>query len=164
MSTKKPNTFCIYDSRIATLISPNSEKPVSTQTLTNFLKPCSKNTTTLIHSQTLSQINHHFPKIHFKGWKNPQTKWGHWVEKLTAEQAFTWNKTGICDALLSSLYHFPHNPSLILALVQYWSPKTNTFVFPWGEATITLEDVMILGGFSVLGESVHFLFLLICFQ
>jgi hypothetical protein len=154
MSTKKPNTFCIYDSRIATLISPNSEKPVSTQTLTNFLKPCSKNTTTLIHSQTLSQINHHFPKIHFKGWKNPQTKWGHWVEKLTAEQAFTWNKTGICDALLSSLYHFPHNPSLILALVQYWSPKTNTFVFPWGEATITLEDVMILGGFSVLGESV----------
>lgn len=27
-------------------------------------------------------------------------------------------------------------------------------MFPWGEATITLEDVMVLGGFSVLGESV----------
>ena len=32
-------------------------------------------------------------------------------------------------------------------------------MFPWGEATITLEDVMVLLGFSVLGspvlESVH---------
>lgn len=27
-------------------------------------------------------------------------------------------------------------------------------MFPWGEATITLEDVVILGGFSVLGDSV----------
>ncbi|XP_045831471.1 protein MAIN-LIKE 2-like [Trifolium pratense] len=154
MSTKKSNTFCIYHSRIATLISPNSGKLVTT----HFLKPCSKNSTpTLISPQTLFQINQYpHPKIHFKGWNNPQTKWGDWVEKLTAEQAYTWNKTGICDALLSSLHHFPvpRNPSLILALVQHWSPKTNTFVFPWGEATITLEDVMILGGFSVLGESV----------
>ncbi|KZV16492.1 hypothetical protein F511_10104 [Dorcoceras hygrometricum] len=30
---------------------------------------------------------------------------------------------------------------------------TNTFVFPWGEATVTLEDVMVLGGFSVVGAS-----------
>lgn len=30
----------------------------------------------------------------------------------------------------------------------------NTFILPWGEATITLEDVMVLGGFSVLGDSI----------
>ncbi|CAN6934080.1 unnamed protein product [Brassica oleracea] len=40
-----------------------------------------------------------------------------------------------------------------------WCPETNSFVFPWDEATITLEDVMVLLGFSVLGspvlESVH---------
>ncbi|CAN7008425.1 unnamed protein product [Brassica oleracea var. botrytis] len=40
-----------------------------------------------------------------------------------------------------------------------WCPETNSFVFPWDEARITLEDVMVLLGFSVLGspvlESVH---------
>ncbi|CAK8538831.1 unnamed protein product [Lathyrus sativus] len=156
MSTSEPNKniFCIYYSRIATLVSSNSHELVSTPT--NFLKPCSK---TIHHSEPpfhkTQHTNHHpLPMIHFKGWKNPQTKWGDWVETLTAEHAYTWNQTGLCDALLSSLYHFPKNPSLILALVQHWSPKTNTFVFPWGEATITLEDVMILGGFSVLGEPI----------
>ncbi|XP_058763845.1 uncharacterized protein LOC131637280 [Vicia villosa] len=156
MSTSEPNKniFCIYDSRIATLVSPNSHELVSTQTLANFLKPCSK---TIHHSEPPPFHKNHYhplPKIDFKGWKNPQTKWSDWVETLTAEHAVTWNQTGSCDALLSSLYHFPKNPYLILALVHHWSPKTNTFVFPWGEATITLEDVMILGGFSVLGESI----------
>nr|GEW38418.1 reverse transcriptase domain-containing protein [Tanacetum cinerariifolium] len=32
--------------------------------------------------------------------------------------------------------------------------ETNTFVFKWGEVTITLEDMMVVGGFSVLGHSV----------
>lgn len=158
MSTKESNNFCIYDSRIATLVSPNSNELVSTQkTLAKFLKPCSKNTPspTLHHSETVSQMNYLHPKkLNFKGWKNPQAKWGDWFETLTGKHGFIWNQTGLCDALLSSLYNFPRNPSLVLALVQYWSPKTNTFVFPWGEATITLEDVMILGGFSVLGEPV----------
>lgn len=43
---------------------------------------------------------------------------------------------------------------MLLGLAEFWSPETNTFVFPWGEATITLEDVMVLGGFSALGRNV----------
>ncbi|XP_007020919.2 PREDICTED: uncharacterized protein LOC18593573 [Theobroma cacao] len=66
-----------------------------------------------------------------------------------------WNLTGICDAIMSSRYEIRCNKDLILGLVEFWCPETNTFVFPWGEATVTLEDVMILGGFSTLGESVR---------
>lgn len=33
-------------------------------------------------------------------------------------------------------------------------PRDQYLRVPWGEATITLEAVMILGGFTVLGESV----------
>ncbi|KAK5834353.1 hypothetical protein PVK06_018230 [Gossypium arboreum] len=58
-----------------------------------------------------------------------------------------WYQTGICDAIMSSTYEIRCNKDLILGLVEFWCPETNTFVFPWGEATVTLEDVMILGGF-----------------
>ncbi|XP_076888087.1 serine/threonine-protein phosphatase 7 long form homolog [Bidens hawaiensis] len=55
---------------------------------------------------------------------------------------------------MTSIYDTPCNQTLVKKLSQFWYPKTNTFVFPWGEATVTLEDVTVLGGYSVLGESV----------
>ncbi|MCI39363.1 serine/threonine-protein phosphatase 7 long form-like protein, partial [Trifolium medium] len=46
------------------------------------------------------------------------------------------------------------NENLLFGVVEKWCCETNTFVFPFGEATITLEDVMVLGGYPVLGDSV----------
>lgn len=43
---------------------------------------------------------------------------------------------------------------MILGFAQKWCHETKTFVFVFGEATITLEDMMVLGGYSVLGASV----------
>jgi hypothetical protein len=43
---------------------------------------------------------------------------------------------------------------LILQLADRWCSKTNTFVFPWGESTITLEDTKVCFGYSLLGDSV----------
>ena len=40
------------------------------------------------------------------------------------------------------------------ALVERWRPETNTFHFPRGEATITLEDVALLLGLRCTGEVV----------
>ncbi|GJR77202.1 ABC transporter I family member 10, chloroplastic, partial [Tanacetum coccineum] len=40
---------------------------------------------------------------------------------------------------------------------KHWCHETKTFVFKWGEVTITLEDMMVVGGFSVLGHSVFYL-------
>ncbi|KAL0796830.1 hypothetical protein Bca101_068207 [Brassica carinata] len=66
----------------------------------------------------------------------------------------TWRKAGIFEAIKASTYNIIKNPSLLLSVSKKWCPETNSFVFPWGEATITLEDVMILLGFSVLGSPV----------
>ncbi|XP_074342055.1 protein MAINTENANCE OF MERISTEMS-like [Apium graveolens] len=43
---------------------------------------------------------------------------------------------------------------LITALVEMWRPETNTFHFPFGELTITLEDVYMIMGLHVKGRPV----------
>ncbi|KAL3333508.1 hypothetical protein AABB24_033534 [Solanum stoloniferum] len=65
-----------------------------------------------------------------------------------------WKVAGIYGALKSSIYRVQTDENLIFGLVERWSCETNSFMFPWGEATVSLEDMMILGGISVLGDSV----------
>ena len=40
---------------------------------------------------------------------------------------------------------------MIIALVEQWRPETHTFHLPWGECTITLEDVALHLGIRVDG-------------
>ncbi|KAJ6950464.1 hypothetical protein NC651_004204 [Populus alba x Populus x berolinensis] len=49
-----------------------------------------------------------------------------------------------------SVERLEHDPETIGRLLEYWCPETNTLVFPWGEATITLEDIVSLVGLPVL--------------
>ncbi|XP_059669192.1 serine/threonine-protein phosphatase 7 long form homolog [Cornus florida] len=65
-----------------------------------------------------------------------------------------WKKAGIDEAIMNSTYTIIRNDKLVFGFAERWCSETNTFVFPWGETTITLEDIMILGGYSVLGDSV----------
>jgi hypothetical protein len=43
---------------------------------------------------------------------------------------------------------------LIFQVPDRWCSKTNTFAFPWGESTITLEDIKVCVGYSLLGDSI----------
>ncbi|KAG7551120.1 Aminotransferase-like plant mobile domain [Arabidopsis thaliana x Arabidopsis arenosa] len=65
-----------------------------------------------------------------------------------------WKKAGIFEAIKASTYKIIKDPSLILSVAEKWCSETKSFVFSWGEVTITLEDVMVLLGFSVLGSPV----------
>ncbi|KAL8470042.1 hypothetical protein ACS0TY_032781 [Phlomoides rotata] len=76
------------------------------------------------------------------------------MEQLYPSHHSTWKRAGIFDAITASKCIIPRLNHLILELVEKWCPKTNSFVFPWGEASITLEDIMVLGGYPVLGEPV----------
>nr|GEZ27178.1 aminotransferase-like mobile domain-containing protein [Tanacetum cinerariifolium] len=66
----------------------------------------------------------------------------------------TWQKAGIYNAVLNSSYKILKNHDLVLSFVKKWCHETKTFVFVWGEVGITLEDILVIGGFSVLGRNV----------
>ncbi|CAL9218442.1 unnamed protein product [Arabidopsis halleri] len=92
--------------------------------------------------------------VNFWGWRYPHKKFNSWARKMAALHKPIWRKAGIFEAILSSTYKILRNTDLVLGIAEKWCPDTNTFVFSWGEATITLEDVMVLLGFSVLGSPV----------
>jgi len=93
-------------------------------------------------------------KINFSGWQKPKLNWATWVHKLKFKYQSLWKKAGIYEAIMHSTFIVVRDYDFIIGLAEKWCPKTNTFVFPWGEATITLEDMIILGGYSVLGSPV----------
>ncbi|KAF7140591.1 hypothetical protein RHSIM_Rhsim06G0151600 [Rhododendron simsii] len=93
-------------------------------------------------------------KVEFKGHRGPLQTWKSWFGRMHSLHQSTWKKAGIYEAILSSSYQIRIDKEIVLGFAGKWHPDTNTFVFDWGEGTITLEDVFVLGGYSVLGDSV----------
>ncbi|KAK7291698.1 hypothetical protein RIF29_07056 [Crotalaria pallida] len=88
----------------------------------------------------------------FEAWRYPSRKWVGWVDTLQPKFESLWKKVGIFEAIMSTKYNIVKNQNLAFGVAEKWCLKTNTFLFPWGEATITLEDVMVLGGYPVVGD------------
>ncbi|XP_037436317.1 uncharacterized protein LOC119303303 [Triticum dicoccoides] len=80
--------------------------------------------------------------------------WRRWVARLRPRHERLWRKLGILDAVLATTGWVRRDEGLLLQLAAFWSGDTNTFVFPWGEATVTLEDMAVLGGLPLLGRPV----------
>nr|XP_043620139.1 serine/threonine-protein phosphatase 7 long form homolog [Erigeron canadensis] len=93
-------------------------------------------------------------RVLFKGWRTQQKGWKDWVDGMHSLHKSTWKKAGIYEAVLNSCYEIKKDDNLILGFVQKWCDETKSFVFSWGEVTVTLEDMMVIGGYSVLGDSV----------
>jgi hypothetical protein len=77
-------------------------------------------------------------------------KWVTWVDQLPLKYEQLWRKVGIFEAIMSTKSHIINNPDLVYGVVEKWCSETNTFVFLFGEVTITLEEVMVLGGYPVM--------------
>ncbi|CAN7097571.1 unnamed protein product [Brassica rapa subsp. narinosa] len=90
--------------------------------------------------------------VSFHGWREANSPFKSWAIKMSSLHRPTWRKAGILEAVMASTKGLNKDTDLLLGIAERWCPDTNTFLFPWGEATITLEDVMVLLGFSVLGS------------
>ncbi|KAL9441542.1 hypothetical protein AB3S75_020106 [Citrus x aurantiifolia] len=150
-----------FEVREEFMIAPNGAAKPSKR-LARFLKPCVNSIKGQVFefpSDFLSSLPPTFePKtwrlnVNFQGWRSPQKNWGAWVEKMAPLHEYTWKKAGIYDAILNSTYEIRRNYDFIVGLAEKWCPETKSFIFCWGEATITLEDMMI-AGYSVSGSPV----------
>ncbi|KAM7250216.1 hypothetical protein ACFE04_022099 [Oxalis oulophora] len=132
----------------------------------NFIKPCgvsnnNNNEKVISPAPVLpkptsnSKLEALYAKVKFKGrHSSPEEKWKTWVLSLHSKHHLTWKQAGIEKPILSSLHKIVKQNDVILKVADRWCPDTNTFIFPCGESTLTLEDMLVLGGFSVLGHSV----------
>ncbi|GLT42874.1 hypothetical protein SLA2020_168530 [Shorea laevis] len=151
----------LVEVREALMVSPTGENPTSRTA--HFLKPTVGSGHTPLPELPLSCVSsvksvlkpQNLPlSVSFHGWRSRPAGWTAWVQKMAALHEPTWKKAGIYEAIWSSTYQIKKNTDFILGVAEKWCCDTKSFVFPWGEATITLEDVMILGGYSVLGSPV----------
>ncbi|XP_058784204.1 protein MAIN-LIKE 2-like [Vicia villosa] len=93
-------------------------------------------------------------EIRYNGWRPPTKEWKKWVKKLQPKFEYLWIQTGIFHAIKASTYEIKRDDELVLELANRWCSNTNTFVFSWGKSTITLEDIEVCFGYSLLGSSI----------
>ncbi|KAH0716939.1 hypothetical protein KY290_013506 [Solanum tuberosum] len=48
-----------------------------------------------------------------------------------------------------------YDHALVTTMVEHWRPETNCFHLPFGEVTITLQDVQVLFGLHIDGDDVY---------
>ncbi|XP_057428562.1 uncharacterized protein LOC130721988 [Lotus japonicus] len=140
------------------MVSPAGDSDPSLRTA-HFLKPIANGNGTVSESETPFFSGHpifeQWPlKVHFNGWRNLHPRWVRWVNALRLRYESVWKKAGMFDAIMSTTCYIMRNRDLAFGVAEKWCSETNTFVFSWGEATITLEDVMVLGGYPVVGDPV----------
>lgn len=160
MAAAEEQQSLIHEVRNQKVISQKDDQP--TIRIARYLKPISDNSNPPLPIPNTPLLFEIFPhnlqdwpsKVIFKGWNSPQREWKRWVEFLAENHGSIWNQTGICDAIMGSIYEVKFNSDLVLGLAEFWCVETNSFVFPWGEASLTLEDMAILGGFPVVGEEI----------
>ncbi|XP_058220044.1 uncharacterized protein LOC131330469 isoform X1 [Rhododendron vialii] len=147
----------ITEEREDLMISPSGKNP--TRRPAHFLKPSVTSVEgPVFHLPSgtfLSPTSTDVPlKVEFKGCRDPTRTWKSWFYRMHSIHQSTWKKAGIYEAIVNSTYQIRVNREIVLGFAEKWCSDTNTFVFDWGEGTITLEDVLVLGGYSVLGKSV----------
>ncbi|GKV42615.1 hypothetical protein SLEP1_g49998 [Rubroshorea leprosula] len=151
----------IVEVREEAMVSPTGGDPTFRKA--HFIKPCTDSITgpfSNLHSLCLSSLPATFdPKswamnVKFSGWTYPPINWTTWVKNMASLHESIWRKAGIYEPIMNSTYIIPRTDDLVFGVAERWFNETKRFIFPWGEATMTLEDVMILGGYSVLGSPV----------
>lgn len=157
--TERPRSYLLYEKREEEMVSPKDGKQI--RRVARFLKPFAADLTksarfpnTPLLLEVFSPTLQQWPSKVNLNWRMPQKKWEEWIDRLAGKYCSIWNQAGICEAIMSSKYEVRCNKDIILGLAEFWSSETNTFLFPWEEATVTLEDLMVLGGFPVLGRPV----------
>ena len=79
-----------------------------------------------------------------------------WQWQLNGSERFReWMSKSRLAPLVTASYRSV-NKIIVSGFVERWQPETNTFHMPFGEMTITLDDVASIIGISVTGRTVSY--------
>ncbi|MED6143936.1 hypothetical protein PIB30_010600 [Stylosanthes scabra] len=145
----------VIEAREELMVSPSTGSN-PTRRIAHFLKPTMTKTpspppTFPSNSSVVKKLPF---EVTFYGWLHPQQQWKTWVDLMKPKYEHVWQEAGIDKAIMASTFTINKNSEMLLALAEKWCCETNTFIFPWGECTVTLEDIKLCGGFSLLGDPV----------
>ncbi|KAM3396246.1 hypothetical protein P3S68_005252 [Capsicum galapagoense] len=146
--------YALMEERVELMVSLVDEQVMPIFRVAHFLKPTIPSAPKLPFLPSRSKLCSSSLKVKFGGGIAYMRGWSKWVDKLKPLYQDTWKKAGIFEAILASTFKIHLHNDLIIALAERWCVETNTFIFPWGEGTVTLEDMVVLGGFSILGRNV----------
>ncbi|XP_048323276.2 uncharacterized protein LOC125420646 [Ziziphus jujuba] len=154
----------IVDERQELMVSPSGDDGSPILRTAHFLKPSAETFTDEESLDPVSRSRSSLPpkfdpsewplNINFNGWPCRPRYWRKWVHFLRHKHQAVWKQAGIYNGIMNSTFEIKKDENVVLGISERWCPETKSFSFPWGEATITLEDVMVMGGYSVLGDSV----------
>ncbi|XP_020222211.1 uncharacterized protein LOC109804776 [Cajanus cajan] len=160
---EQESTLCMMEVREDFMVSPIGDSEPSLRSA-YFLKPHAKSLDGAVSGVLSSSLSMPLPPvfepkewplvIHFSWWRHTKQKWVGWVDSLQVRYESVWKKVGIFEAIMSTKCSIVKDQNLCYGVAEKWCPETNTLLFPWGEATITLEDVMVLGGYPVVGDPI----------
>ncbi|XP_047172568.1 uncharacterized protein LOC124840545 [Vigna umbellata] len=154
----EPSRDTIIEAKEELMVSPLSgENPI--RRTAYFINPFMKGSTSLprymfsFRKTAIIDSNHaKLPlEVIYSGWHRPNREWNTWVQQMQQKYEYMWIKARIDQAIKASTFLIHINDELILELAQRWCSKTNMFVFPRGEVTITLEDLNVCWGYSIMG-------------
>jgi hypothetical protein len=94
-------------------------------------------------------------EIKFEPWPLPKSDWFNWVDRMYVGLKDKWEYLGITDAILTSKTPIKPHTHLIVALISFWSPTSNTFVFSEGFLSPTLMDVSAMLSLPIEGIPIH---------
>ncbi|KAF3684020.1 hypothetical protein FXO38_00492 [Capsicum annuum] len=150
-----PDSSMIMEEREELMVSSIDEQVKPIFRVAHFLKPTIPFTKKLPFVPSRSKvICCSSLKVQFRGGSSYMKGWCKWVNELKPLHQDIWKKAGVFEAIIASTFKIYKHNDLIIALAERWCMETNTFILPWGEGTVTLEDMVVLGGFSVLGQCV----------
>ena len=89
-----------------------------------------------------------------KSWPRASEDWITWVDRLSPHLQDHWESLGIAQFIKLTKLSITLDLDLMSTALRFWCKDLNSFIFPFGLASVTLRDISIFTGFLVEGLEV----------
>ena len=89
-----------------------------------------------------------------KSWPRAFKDWITWVDRLFPHFQEHWESLGISQFIKLTKVSITLDLDFMSTTLRFWPKDLNSFIFPFGPASITLRDISIITGLPVEGSEV----------